>query len=270
MPPIDLLRQVRQVSLRFGVTLIPVLLAVLSSMSGTTELKYKPWIEKDWTKWDRRDCNIILNSSPWVYFYGTGKLGSAQGYNGEMPGEAEYWTKIQFRSALPIRQVLLRQLQLEKRYDKMRPQDKQEFDSFHATDLVVTDEDPIVVYIENGANNAPPLAGSGGTDRLPSAIRPRQVALKLANGKVLTPIKTIVLKNDVNKNQYECFFPRNVDGKPVITANDPEISVLLGDIISFDNKHKELGPLKPEEFHQFAEPMHFLVSSLMYKGKLEY
>jgi hypothetical protein len=275
MFPTNLSNRSRGTSSKLTLGLFSAILMTVFSLTSmpqtkSPELKYKPWLEKDWTKWDARDCNITVHSSPWVYFAPRGSLGSAQGPQGEMPGAPEYWMAIQLRSALPIRQLLLRELQLDKRYDKMKAQQREEFDQQHMADLVETDEDAIVVYVENGANNAPPLSGSGGTDYLASAFGPRQVALRLSNGKFLTPTKTLVLKNEVNMYQEEYFFPRMINGKPAFSASDSEIGIFLGDPLVFDNKHKELGPLKLEDFHPLGMATSFPTSKLIYKGKLEY
>ena len=32
-----------------------------------SELKHKPWVEKDWMQWTVWDCQNTLNYSPWVY-----------------------------------------------------------------------------------------------------------------------------------------------------------------------------------------------------------
>lgn len=85
-----------------------------------------------------------------------------------------------FRLADP--QAILRQLQLEDHYDKMKPDKKQAFDQAHAHDLDPIDE--VKVYIKNWRD-----------DGVDPAV-PRQAVLRLPNGTLVEPIETNEVKYD--------------------------------------------------------------------------
>src|SRR5579862_781833 len=88
--------------------------------AGHAVTKHEPWLTEDWTQWTSHDCSIVLEGSPWV-----------QTIYRPVGGHRSYSTIVQLRSALPIRQALLRQIQLEKHYDKMSAQKKRSFDQVH-------------------------------------------------------------------------------------------------------------------------------------------
>ena len=69
-------------------------------------------LKQDWKNWTASDCALVLNYSPST--------------NGTLQSRVS--GTVQLRSALPIREALLRQLQVKKHYDAMNPQQKLRFD----------------------------------------------------------------------------------------------------------------------------------------------
>jgi hypothetical protein len=176
---------------------------------------------------------------------------------------------VQLRSALPIRQALLRQIQIEKRYDKMNPQQKQAFDQQHADDLAEREDRDVVVEIINSSVNDAPAGNSNSGYVDHKADVPRQVALKLPDGSLLLPTQTRVVKSGEFRNECEFVFPRIVKGRSLISANDSELAIMFGAPLAIDKKTKQV---VPEAFQPvMPEPgTFFTISTLMYKGKLEY
>ena len=241
--------------------LLPLAFSTLVCVSGQTDLKYKPWIEKDWTQWTERDCNIILNGSPW---------NQSSFYSFDMGSVTNSWrTDVQLRSALPIRQALLRQLQFQKRYDKMDATKKQSFDQAHMHDLDQTDQ--ILVYILNSSFEPPPVNKRESTV-IVGPVPPRQCALQRSDGTFVLPIQTNKVKYAAAQfslflNQYEYVFPRTVDGKPTFTSSDSSLVIVLGLPLVVDDKTKQV----VQQPFQLATPgASFKISDLMYKGMLEY
>jgi hypothetical protein len=255
-------------TVRRGPILIAATVAAFVSLSGivsatTNELA---WMTKDWTRWTSRDCLIVLGEAPVLG-------GSPWANQGRVTlpsySDAYLYAIIQLRSALPIRQAVLRRLQLEKRYDKMNAQQKQAFDQLHADDLSEKEDRDIVVRVINGSvNNAP--AGNSNSGYVDSkAVAPRQVALKLPSGPLALPIHTTVVKIGDLRNECEFVFPRVVNGKPLIEQGDSTLSIIFGAPLSIDKKTKQVvqAPFQPA----MSEPgAIFTISELMYKGKLEY
>jgi hypothetical protein len=222
--------------------------------------KDPPWMAKDWTTWSATDCHAVLTSSPWTYSsQHTLEANKGVGY-------AYSFVFVQLRSALPIRQALLRQLQLEKHYDRMNPQKKQEFDRQNPIELAGGDGESVLVDITNGSAEPPP-SGSRAPDNFVGANPPQQAALRLSNGTLVKPLKTSILKRNTFLNECEYLFPRSIEGKPIFVFGDSVLEIMLGDPLTIDEKTKRV---VQEGINSARLGYSFKISDLMYKGKLEY
>jgi hypothetical protein len=267
----DYSRTFRRRNLRLGVAPLAVLVAALFTISSSADLKHKPWIEKDWTKWTEWDCDNILHYSPWAWFdEGGGRENGPIDYDPGFQFAIRKWARIV--SALPIRQAELRQLQLQKHYDRMGTQKKQAFDQEHAADLTDGDNGQIRLFVGLSIHGELPQVGSPAYGMgVAGALPPRHAALKLSNGNLVMPteIKILGSVGDLTGSATEYVFPRIVNGKSLFTADDRMIMFVFGEKLPAT---KGVRPQTPEEFHfdprggNYAFP----ISSLMYKGKLEY
>lgn len=106
--------------------------------------KPKPWETKDWTQWTSADCLYVLNGSPWV-------IQTYEDIPDAGPLRHYRMSIVQLRSALPLRQALLRQMQLQKHYDEMNGREKQKFDELHTADLPGAERGNVIVVIRNGS-----------------------------------------------------------------------------------------------------------------------
>jgi hypothetical protein len=219
--------------------------------------KPKPWVAKDWTKWTWEDCIQVLNYSPWAKISDAtvvGRLGSR--YN-----------IAQLRSALPIRQALLRNLQIQKHYDKMDDQKKREFDQQNGGSPDEQQIDHVAILIDNvrvynGQRNS--LGPEPAT----------QIALQIGAGALVLPTETnkvnyppSQIENDATDVQFEYIFPRMVNGKPLCSPDDLFLGIDLGDPLIVD---KKTGHVTQQDFRKVMGGFMFNVSDLMYKGKLGY
>jgi hypothetical protein len=254
------------IKLRLAATLFIPILTALLSISSPADLKHKPWIEKDWTRWTDMDCYYTVNVSPWVYEdFGSGRwTGSELQY----PEASEYsqQIRIEFTSALPIRQARLRKLQLLQHYDRMTAQKRNAFDQQHANDLKEADDDPIRIYYSDY------FTGRIVSDTV--TLPPREAALKLSDGTLVTATQTTLTTSpsDIPLRGYSItyVFPRKFNGKPLYSPNDKTVWLVFGGILRFDKDHKQFGPERPGDFHYQAGGFDFHIAEMMYKGKLEY
>jgi hypothetical protein len=234
-----------------------------SGIANTAKTKDPPWIAKDWTQWNIDDCNAVLKSSPWGERPNSAGESSTSGPMVSSSAE----TIVQLRSALPIRQALLRKLQLDESYSRMNPEKKQAFDQAHAHDLDPPDR--ILIYIENGASTTLPPAGSGSLISPTSASTARQAALLRSDNDLVLPIAvTMLKKSDEYGNYIQYSFPRSLAGKPVYSANDPRLVIELGAPLSLDKKIGNFD--QPLPFQDSRMRIRFKFEDLIYKGKLEY
>ena len=259
-----------------------VLLAALVAASGgaQTPKNEPPWVAKDWTTWTAEDCRAVLVSSPWVQSVSVG---------GDYGPVLD--TSVRIVSALPIRQALLRQKQLDKNYDKMNAAKKQEFDQEHATDLSDPGEDKIIVEISNDSVWSPYASDIPGNVYIDEKAAPMaQAAIQRSDGVLVPPISTKVVKNGEYENDCQYVFPGIVDGKPIFTSSDTSFSIVMGGPLTIDKKTKQVVP-EPFQYHseeyllkdtktgkklgteEFLIPypeFMFTISKMIYKGKLEY
>jgi hypothetical protein len=229
-----------------------------------------PWVAKDWTQWVGWDCENVLKFSPWAYYLDGGGRETDLRIDGGTSFGSRRYEFVQLRSALPIRQAFLKQAMSTKHYDKMNAQKKQIFDEEYAKDHAEDYESQIVI---TWASDMFWMEGS------------RQGALVLSDGSLVMPIKTelsgdvTLIERSMNIPHHFSFdaeyvFPRTVNGKPLYTAEDKELVFVQGGVLPYRGKPEQLGPQRPEDFRPASSDpacgFHFPISTLMYKGKLEY
>ncbi len=236
-------------------------------LASPTPKHQPPWVEKDWTRWTTYDDDEVLNRSPWgrSYFHDNGDYSTL--------------SIRQLRSALPIRQALLRELQLQNHYDKMNPQERQAFDLQHSDDVKETGDDSILFYTGEEVHPYIPPSGELYPAILP-AVESHAIALRLPDGTLIMPSRMTILHYDTYKKDYLFAFPRKTDGKPVVGPGDQNLTIVEGqEHLAHPNLGLlgpvDLGPMKKEDFHQvpdtkYVHPTNYSIASLMYKGKPEY
>jgi hypothetical protein len=247
-----------------------VVIFVFLSFPGISGTKDPPWAAKDWTQWSSWDCENIQRYSPWAYYEDSGgrEMGVSVFQNQDGARSSEI---VLLRSALPIRLSFLRQSQSIKRYDKMDARKKQRFDDDYARDNAEYDGSQVVV---RWASSGESWLGQS-----------RQAALVLSDGTLIMPIKTKLYCNHtmvefgtrIEHSVSVCaeyVFPRTVNGKPLYTTDDKDLLFVQGAVLPYHGKTEELGPQRPEDFRRAdSRPsggFQFPISTLMYKGKLEY
>jgi hypothetical protein len=242
-------------SRRYAVLLVGSLaVAAFLSLATMAQTKDPPWIAKDWTMWTAKDCQLVLNNSPWAH---------------EQAGGVSMTERI--LSALPIREALLKQLQLDKHYDKMNAQGKLKFDQEHTAGLMEGYENRVVVEIVIVVWEPPPPSGShdASASLLPGA---NQVALRRSDGSFVLPTEINVSDAntfDTRGTKTDYVFPRVSDGKPLFATNNSDLVIVLGIPLIVDKKtHKA----QEQNFQPWpgGDSYSFKISEMMYKGKLEY
>jgi hypothetical protein len=212
---------------------------------------------EDWKSWTAADCDLILTRSNWAMPSG-------------MQGTITGGLLIELRSALPIREALLRQLQIKKHYDTMDAQQKLAFDKKNPPEIVESENDPILLYVERDA------AYSGRHGNSESVDSPQQAAIELADGALVMPIKTESLEYD-DKNKMLYSFPRIINGNAVLAGDDQKLNFVFGAKLAAGGR---ILPLQdPSKFRinnaklvdmRNLERVWFFSAGLRYQGKLEY
>jgi hypothetical protein len=170
---------------RFGALVASLVWAIFFSAGSAADLEYKPWLEKDWTQWTKHDCSITLGASPWNQWTINTAPSSISSYT------PSYGSRVQIRSALPMRQARFRLAQIEAQYEKMKPDKKKVFDLAHAHDLDPVDQ--VFVYIDNSSTDVSPSESAGGELEggiFSTPAQARQAALRLPDGTLVFPTET--------------------------------------------------------------------------------
>ena len=146
--------------------------AVRAEQGQLPELRHEAAVAigREWKHWTASDCDVISNYSNWA---------TPSGMQGTVSGGL----LIELRSALPIREAFLRQLQIKKHYDQLNPEQKLAFDKKNPPEIIENENDPILLYVER--------------DRFSqSGDSPQEVALQLGDGTLAMPINTEALQDD--------------------------------------------------------------------------
>lgn len=187
------------------------------------------WEKKDWQTWSKDECKKMQEDSPWAHkWYRThvaqDRFGRpTQGDTRET--EQQIWYAVQLRSALPVRQAFIRDLQISNKYDNMSAAEKKTFDASAEAYLSRKYGDVIVVHVLYGTNiqnNERELMRFWQTN-YPEGTVPLEATLTTSAGDRVQPIKYIPAKG--GGLEFELIFPRQVNGRPLITPDMKSFAV---------------------------------------------
>jgi hypothetical protein len=189
--------------------------------------KSNPWDQTNWRQWTKTDVHRILSKSPWVSNCCRAPMMEADRWTG--PLDTGFTAKIM--SSQTVREALVRQMQLDKRYEKLDPASRQQVDQRIAACLNEKFDNSIVVS----------FAFRFADDRHVDLPMTSQIHLLTADGKEITgrlsadsiETKCGTLSNEIRfahgapvHNEVE--FPRYfVDGRPTINPADKTIRIEL-------------------------------------------
>ena len=203
--------------------LMPVLfLAVILAASGG-----EFWEKKDYREWSQKECTKLLERSPWSdQFTLTGvtvmdRRSDSSSSDGQQP-YIKY--QVQFRSALPVRQAIVRQSQIEQKYESLAPEKRQELDKRFEAFMNAYPADAVVVFVTYSTNDRK-------RDLDLARLWQSKTTDLLKNSVYLIPSKG----NRVPLAQFAAapgaeraitfVFPREVDGKPIVELKDKSIKL---------------------------------------------
>ncbi len=244
-------------------------LTVLFAVAATAALAVPgqaqgPWTKKEWKQWSKDDCRRILENSPWAQRWtqsnakmanfatrtaGTQDVGSES--------QLAVYYIVQFRSAVPIRQAVVRQALIDNRYDELNPKQKESLENQTAGFLNRNYDDVIVVHVLYGSNVQEynrDLAAFWQT-HYPEGTVPQEAFLDGPKGQKVTPTRLISPRGGAQ--EFELIFPRTLDGKPLLEPADNSIRV--------EFTSPTVGQVSSSRV--FVE---FKVAKMMYNGQLAY
>jgi hypothetical protein len=186
------------------------------------------WLTKDYRQWTEKECRKLLEDSPWSQDYNISRtyvepLQSSSSERGrEQRPQMKY--QAQFRSALPIRQALVRLQQLNYKYDQMPADQKQAFDEKAGKLLDANFAEIIAVHVTYASNVA-------AYDREMAAFWQSQTTEKLKNSAFLIgpkgekiPPQRFNVTTGAGR-EFTLYFPRAYEGRPLVGPQDKTIKL---------------------------------------------
>jgi hypothetical protein len=180
------------------------------------------WESKPFDEWTPKECQRLLVDSPWAKVLNlTGRQSIGYGGGGDATDSQPPFVKyiIQLRSAQPIRQAMVRQMQLAQNYDKLPDEQKKEFSAKAQPLLQGNSQDFVVVNISFSTNNREYLRD------LLRHWQSRTVEL-LKNSVYLSGSKgskvpiSMFTSGKGGQPEFQFVFPRQVNGKDVLSPED--------------------------------------------------
>jgi hypothetical protein len=246
---------------------LPVAILV-SAFASPVDAQF--WEKKDWRQWSKSECQKMLTDSPWARkFENLIVVQDARGMRSRIAGaegqpERESTPTLtyfaQLRSALPIRQAVVRSMMIQVKYDKMSEAEKKSFDQQAEAYINQSFADRVVVHIVYDANvttyrkQVDDMWRSGRPNLLTDVylVPPRGERLEVA--RFIPP--------EGGTPEFELIFPKGVNGEPVVTENDKEFSVEIPPTSITVNA--------PVSFNEKRILFEFDVRKMKYRGTFEY
>jgi hypothetical protein len=202
--------------------LTALLLAGLSSAFGG-----EFWKDKDYRQWSLQQCNKMLEDSPWAQPYtevmianSTSSLTAAIGL--APPGaEGQPYVRYiyQLFSALPIRQALVRKMQIAEKYESLSAIQRQAFDKRTEEILApINYNDKIVVKVQYSTNSFRGPLERFWKNEVNFGIISHIVYLSRAKGRDVPLLEYEPPSG--GQNELTLVFPRQHEGGPVLTPQD--------------------------------------------------
>jgi hypothetical protein len=180
------------------------------------------WDKKPYSAWTENDCKKLLEDSPWVKPFRTNTVRQVaigqptEGTARESQPYLEYI--VELRSAPPVRQAVVRLEQIRNKYDRMTPEQKQQFDQ-QVAPFLDRKFDDIVVHVRYNSNTttyARDLA------RYWQTLEPNDAVLNAyligPRGERVRAERYVTSRGGAM--EFEFIFPRLVNGEPFLRPGD--------------------------------------------------
>jgi hypothetical protein len=208
---------------RRKISILLTVAALLTLTANATDF----WLAKDWRRWSKDECHTLLNESPWAH----GWVGRAQAGNAHMgsapPSEAvladQLVYAVQLRSSLPVREAIVRERQLDQKYENMTNAERAAFDAQAGPILNRDYGDSILVHVDFAKSKTrADLAGelNALVQKVPDALNAMLVGDDRSQTKAIR-----VTMNSKEPYTIDFLFPRAIAGTPAIREGQKKFSV---------------------------------------------
>jgi len=226
-----------------------LLTLVLTLLCAAAAQGQEFWEKKPYQKWSEKEARKLLTDSPWaqdhtlsqVFIQPVGSPGAGRppvqdvtstrssdpfgrdDAGRALQGRPELKYQAQFRSALPIRQAIVRLNQINLKYDDLTPEQKAAFDKNAEAFLAKSFPDTLVLYVSYTTNVQV-------DDRDMAAYWQRQTIDTLKNSVFLIlpggekiPLSEFGIAK--GGREFQFVFPRTREGRSLIQAKDKSVQL---------------------------------------------
>jgi hypothetical protein len=224
------------------------------------------WAKKNWKEWNKRECNKILDDSPWAQrklIENNSAITSQPNLTRDIDpsvggvsnlGAGEITYRVRLDSAEPIREAVIRQEQLEKNYEKMTDDQKKSFES-QMDQKMAKHPDSILIHVIFEGNSASLKTGLAMYwEGFTSDVIPPDVYMAIDDGTRILPRSYSIKKAE---NEFELIFPRIANNQPLMRPGAKSMKLMI--------KSPRIG-----DFSEKKVTVEFKPDKMMFGGKLEY
>lgn len=211
--------------------------------------------EKTYEQWTKDDIIKVASASPWAQVVQTSPTTGDRVPLAYVPG-----VTVRLRSALPIRQALVRLKQLEAKYDKMSEHNRADFDAKMKGLLECPAcADNYIITLGPPVSQRQMKSGIGSLRNVTPSLLERRVYITNELGVHRELAHFVAPKHDEDEATF--FFPRLDDrGNPLLTKNSRKL------IFVFEAKNLRTG----WALDSIPERCEFDVSKLLLNGRVEF
>jgi hypothetical protein len=204
---------------------IPGLLLGLLCAHGVSAQGF--WATKPFQEWSPKECRKLLEDSPWARQHTISRvliesLTSAPTDRARESNPRLVYT-IQFRTARPVRQAMVREGQIAQKYETLSAAQRTEFDRSADTFLAQAFPDTVIVLVEYSVNIP---SYQSDLERLWStrteAWARNEIFLITDDGRKVPPLR---FTSRQGGGAFQVIFPRTAEGRPVVSTTDKELKI---------------------------------------------
>ena len=260
---------------------LPFLIVVATMLYGSARIYSanaggQVWQKKQYTEWSPKECDKILQDSPWAKSYSFEEILIQQlssNSNSSLGREAkpEMFYNVQLMSALPIRHAIVRQRLIRDNYDKLTAEQKAAYDKQIEPFLSGKKfEDKVVVHVDFGSNIQDDAREMVRLWQAETKDTLQTKAFLLAHGSRI-PLSGFAISQ--GKNEFQMVFPKSVDGQAVVTPETKSIAIEFQHPAIRNASGSAPGALPtqrakdPESKRVLVE---FKIDKMMYNGQVAY
>jgi len=213
------------------ISLAGIICLVSLAASGT-----EFWEKKKFHQWSEGEVKKLLTDSPWAHEYVVSEVhidappasfgadSNAEANTREREQQPQMIYRVQFRSALPIRQALVRRAQLQQGYDQLPAEQKKGFDQQAEKFLAEEFPEQVVIYVSFDTNVNLDLREAARYWQTQTTEKLKNSAYLIGAKGAKAQLQDFTLA-DQGGQAFQFTFPRTVEGQALAASQDKELQL---------------------------------------------